>query len=402
MSEKPIPRGHYLKMLHAARDKPLVKIITGIRRCGKSTLVEMFISDLKESGVPDEKILHMNFEDKDYINITDWNTLLKEVTDRVELKKGTYLFFDEIQEVTGWEKAVNSMRYSGTDVYITGSNSKLLSSDYSTYLSGRYFEMEVYPLSFREYLTFVDRPEDRERHLSEYMMNGGMPLAVLERKNGTNADKILSAIFETAFIKDVVERNKIMDVPAIRNITKFVMKNIGNETSTRSASNYIISKGGKISPPTADTYLDHLEAAYLIYRAEKYDTKTKEYLRTANKFYISDIGIRNNEVGYDVNDTSGLMENIVFMELLFRGKKVAVGKVDGNEIDFVVIGKAHKEYYQVTQGFFDQDVIDREIKPLKKITDGSPRTMITYQRYPFKEMEGIRVMSLADFLLEDI
>jgi predicted AAA+ superfamily ATPase len=179
------------------------------------------------------------------------------------------------------------------------------------------------------------------------------------------------------------------------------MRNLGNVTSTRNISNYIVSKGGRITPPTADTYLDHLESAYLLYRAKKYDLKTKEYLRTANKFYVSDIGIRNNEVGYAVNDNSGLIENIVFMELLFRGKKVATGKVDENEIDFIVIGKTQREYYQAASALTDQNVIDGEIRPLKKIGEGPIKRIRTYQRDPFKEIDGIRVTPLADFLLEE-
>jgi predicted AAA+ superfamily ATPase len=219
MHEGPIRREHYLKILHGLKDKPLVKIITGIRRCGKSTLMEMFISDLRKSGIPDENIMHMNFEDKQNVHITDWNTLLNEVTAKIELKKGTYLFFDEIQDVTGWEKAINTMRYSGADIYITGSSSKMLVSDFSTYLSGRYAKMEAYPLSFREYIDFIGgRKEDREQHLSEYLINGGMPLAVLERENEKNVSMILSSAFETVFIRDVVEKNKIMDVPTVRNI----------------------------------------------------------------------------------------------------------------------------------------------------------------------------------------
>jgi predicted AAA+ superfamily ATPase len=402
MPETPIRREHYLKILNDSKDKPLVKIITGIRRCGKSTLMEMFITDLKKDGVPDKNILHMNFEDRENAQIKDGDTLLKMVADTVELKKGSYLFFDEIQGVVGWEKAINSMRYSGADVYITGSNAKLLASDFSTYLSGRYIEVEMYPLSFREYIDFVGgEGKNPDQLLLEYMINGGLPQAVLEGGNGTIADRVVSATFETVFIKDVVERNRIMDVVAIRNIAEFVMKNVGNITSTRSISNYIVSKGGKITPPTVDSYLDHLESAYLLYRAKKYDVKAREYLRTANKFYISDLGIRNNIIGYNGRDNSGLIENIVFMEFLFRGKKVSVGKIDKNEIDFLVTGKMHNEYYQVTLGLFDQDVRDREVRSLKKIGDSYKKTIITFQRYQAKEINGIRVVALADFLLEE-
>ena len=401
MSEVLIRREHYLKILHGFKDKPLVKIITGIRRCGKSTLMEMFIADLITDGVSDKNILHMNFEDRNFIHIRDGDTLLKTVTGAIELKKGTYLFFDEIQDVSGWERAINSMRYAGADVYITGSNAKLLVSDFSTYLSGRYVEIETYPLSFREYVDFIGSgKESPDQMLLEYMIRGGLPQAVLEGKNETNRGAILSATFETVFIKDVVEKNKIMDVAAIRNIAEFVMKNIGNLTSTRNVSNYIISKGGKITPPTADNYLNHLESAYLIYRARKYDVKNKEYLRTSNKFYVADLGIRDNRIGYEDDNISGLMENMVFMELLFRGKKVAVGKINQNEIDFIVFNGMDKEYYQVTSELLDQDVINREVRPLKAADDIYPKTIITFVRTPRKEISGIRVIALADFLLE--
>lgn len=397
-----IRREHYLKILHGFKDKPLVKIITGVRRCGKSTLMEMFVDDLKKSGVPDRNILHLNFEKKENAFIRDGDTLLKAIDDLVEVKEGTYLFFDEIQDVSGWERVVNSMRYAGADVYITGSNSKLLSSEFSTHIAGRYVEIEMYPLSFREYFEHVGGEKGNpDQLLLEYLINGGLPLVTLERENERNVDMILSSIFETVFVKDVVERNKIENVAAIRNITEFAMKNIGNFTSTRNASNYIVSKGGKITPPTVENYLHHLESAFLLYRARKYDIKAKEYLRTANKFYIVDLGIRNNVIGYEDDHIAGLIENIVFMELLFRGKKVAVGKVGDNEIDFIVIGKMHREYYQVTLGLFEQKVADREVRSLKKVEDSYPKTIITFQRYPSKEIDGIRVVSLADFLLEE-
>jgi predicted AAA+ superfamily ATPase len=402
MSEMPIRREHYLKMLEMYKDKPFVKIITGMRRCGKSTLMDMFITDLKNNGVSEKNILHMNFEDKRNVSIRNGDALLEKVTDAIELKEGTYLFFDEIQDVIGWEKAINSMRYAGADVYLTGSNAKLLVSDFSTYLSGRYVEIKMYPLSFREYVTFVEGDKtDLSRLLLDYIISGGLPQVILEEQKKTNTAPILSAVFETVFMKDVIERNRIMDISAIRNLFDFVMKNVGNLTSTRNVANYIVSKGGKTSPPTVDSYLTHLESAYLIHRAKKYDIKKKEYLRTANKFYISDLGIRNNEVGFDGGDMSGLIENVVYMELLFRGKKAAVGKVNENEVDFIFIDKAQKEYYQVTLDMFDQNVRERELRSLMKIDDVQPKTIITLQRYPVNEIDGIRVIALTDFLLEE-
>jgi len=402
MSEMPIRRDRYLRMLREFKDEPVVKILTGMRRCGKSTLMEAFAEDLKESGIEGGNILHMNFEKIDYAHIVDSDILLKEVMKAVELKKGTYLFFDEIQDIDGWEKAINSIKYSGADVYITGSNAKLLSSDFSTYLSGRYVEIEVYPLSFREYIDFVEgKNENPDKLLSEYMRYGGLPYAVLQRKNKKNIDMVVSSIYDTVFVKDVVKRNKIRDVSAIENVIKFLMKNVGNLTSVESTSNYIVSKGGKITSPTVDNYLHYVESAYLTYRAGKYDVKKKEYLRTLNKFYIADTGVRNVIIGYDDNDVSGLIENIVCMELLFRGKKVAVGKIGENEIDFIVMGLETREYYQVTMSLQEPNVKEREVRSLKMVKDNFPKTIITLQRYPSNYIDGIRVVSLVDFLLEE-
>ena len=400
MPETLIRREHYLRILHRLKDKPIVKIITGVRGCGKSALVEMFISDLKKGGISERNILYMDLEERENSGIKYGDTLLMKVEEAVELKKGTYLFFEGIQNITDWEKAVSVMRYSGADIYITGSNAKLFTPGLSVHLSEEYAEVGVYPLSFREYVDFMGRNGDRDQLLQEYMAVGGMPQAVFEGDTETNGS-IPSAIFEKVFIRDVVEKNRIMDVAVIRDIAEFVMKNVGNTTSSRNISDHIASKGGKITPPTADSYLDHLESAYLLYRARKYDTETEEYLRTANKFYSSDLGIRNKIAGYESDDTSGLIDNIVFMELLFRGKKAAVGKVGNNKVDFVVIGSTQNEYYQVTTGLFDPDVLEKEVRPLKGIDDGSPRTIITLQRYTSRDIGGIKVVSLTDFLLEE-
>ena len=401
MQDTIVRRDHYLNILMSFKDEPLVKIITGMRRCGKSTLMHMFIADLKNSGVHDNDVVYLNFEDPLNARIRDGEKLLEKIMATVELGKGTYLFFDEIQDVNGWEKAINSMRYAGADVYITGSNAKLLVSDFSTYLSGRYVEIEMYPLSFREYIRFFDDGADTERLLFDYMATGGLPYIALERKSERNTDMILSAAFDTVFIKDVVEKNNIRDVAALRNVTEFVMRNIGNVTSTRSVSNYIVSKGGKMSPPTADAYLDHLEAAYLIYRAKKYDVKRREYLRTSNKFYVSDLGVGSIIARYGDDNISGIIENIVFMELLFRSKKVTVGNINGNEIDFIILDKDKREYYQVTTEMYTPEVRDRETRSLKMIPDDYPKTIITLQRYPSKNIDGIRVVALGDFLLEE-
>jgi predicted AAA+ superfamily ATPase len=293
------------------------------------------------------------------------------------------------------------MRYSGADVYITGSNAKLLSSDFSTYLSGRYVEIEVYPLSFKEYVHFVEGEKGNpDQLLMDYIRYGGLPYAVLQRKNKKNQRMVLSSIYDSVFVKDIVKKNEIRDVSAIENVIRFVMKNVGNQTSASSASNYITSKGGKITSPTVDNYLHYIESAYLAYRAGKYDVKAKEHLHTQNKFYTTDLGIRNIIVGYGDSDISGLIENIVFMELLFRGKSVSFGKVGDYEIDFITKEMETCEYYQVTMDLYNQNVKEREVRSLKAVKDNFPKTIITLQRYPSEYIDGIRVVSLVDFLLE--
>lgn len=402
MTEVRIKREKYLNFLIDFRDEPFVKVITGIRRCGKSTLMMMFIDHLKESGVSEENILYMNMEDPAYIDITDYKDLLKYVMSKIELKNGSYLFFDEIQDIKGWEKAINSMRYSEADVYVTGSNSNLLASEFATYLSGRYVKIEVYPLSFREYIEFKpDRKNDLKAALIEYMKYGGFPYIAAGNIEESKIGDILSATYDTVFLKDVIRRNNISDVSAIENIATFIMSNIGNVTSTRSVSNYIVSKGGKITHPTVDNYIKYLESAFLIHRAKKYDVKKKDYLKAPDKLYATDIGIRNQKVNYDENDISGIIENIVFMELLFRGKRVAVGINEGNEIDFITIDLEEKHYYQVTTNLMNENVHDREVRPLMKTDDLYPRTIVVFEPYPFKNIDGIRVISLLDFLLED-
>jgi len=367
MPNEPIRREYYLNTLHGIKGRELVKVIMGVRRCGKSTLMEMFKDDIKKSGVPDESIFYINFEEAKNESITDGGLLLKAVADKVELKEGTYVFIDELPDLPGWGKAVNSMRYSGADVYITGSNSKLLLSNFSSELHGRYVIIEMFPLSFREFVEFINAIDGEgennlDKLLIEYMKSGGLPLAVLERENKKNVDMILSGIFHTIFLKDIVERNTIKDVTGLRRILDFVMSNIGNLTSIESIANYIGSKGSKTTSPTIDNYVYYMEEARLIHRAKKYDVKKKEYLISSGKIYISDLGIRNNRVGYDDNDIAGLMENMVYMELLFRGKEAAVGKINDNEVDFIVIGTEKKEYYQVTTDLLDPKVKEREVE----------------------------------------
>ena len=400
---KIIERKQYLNKLLRFKDRPFIKIITGIRRCGKSTVMKMFADHLIDSGVPSENILHIRFDLPEYLDIDDTNKLMKEVNSRIKPAEGIYLFFDEIQEVAGWEKAVNAMFEAGADVYITGSNSRILSSEFSTYLSGRFVEIKMYPLSFREYLEFGEgRKDDLKRSLDEYKKYGGFPAVALSdgdirKDNGI----ILSGIYDSVFLNDVIEKNEIRDIATIKHIFRFLMKNIGNQTSVRSISDYIISKGGKTHPSTADTYIQHLESAYLIYRAKKYNIKARDYLRTMDKFYAADLGIRNNTAGLTDEDRSGVLENLVFMELLARGKDIASGSVDGKEIDFIVFEGNSRHYYQVTDSLYAEETRKRELRSLLSAGDNYPKTVITNEPYPSEDIQGIKVLSMIDFLLEE-
>lgn len=403
MSSKLLERERYLNKLISFKDKPLIKIITGIRRCGKSTLMKMFVDHLLDTGVKPENILYMKFDGPDYLEIDDYFKLLEEVKSKISLSEGNYLLFDEVQDIKGWERAINAMYTAGADVYVTGSNAHMLSSEYSTYISGRYVKIKMYPLTFREYIEFGEgRKEDLAGALDRYKIYGGFPaVALLDQDIKENSEMILSGIYDSVFMNDVIDRNDIRDSATIQNIFKFLMKNIGNQTSVRSISNYIISKGGKTHPTTVDNYIHYLESAYLINRAKRYDVKTKDYLRTVDKFYAVDLGMRNNMVGFNKGDQSGLLENLVYLELLARGKDVAVGAVEGKEIDFIVLEKESKHYYQVTSNMFMEETVEREVRSLLMTGDNYPKTIITDTTdYPFKNIEGIRVISTIDFLLE--
>ena len=399
-----IKRQQYLDKLLLYKDKPLVKAITGIRRCGKSTLMEMFIEELIRSGVPKKKILYMKFDRYPDSEIDDAAKLWDEVAGRIEIQKGSYLLFDEIQDITGWEKKVNLMYEAGADIYITGSNTRLLRSDFSTYLTGRVHEIKMYPLSFREYLEFGNnKKKDPSESLKRYKRNGGFPLiALFEDELGSDSWDLSSGIYDSILMNDIVEKYEIRNVSVIKNIFRFLMKNTGNPSSVKSISNYLTSKGEKTHPATIDTYLGYLESAYLIYRAKKIDLKTKEYLITSDKFYSVDLGIKNGIAGFNYEDQSGIMENIVFMELLARGNNVSVVSIKGREIDFVVDKEGNKHYYQVTDNLYSPEVIERETRSLLATGDNYPKTIITDKPFELKEIKGIRIICLVDFLLEDL
>lgn len=397
MDETPIPREHYMSKLRTARNQPFVKVLTGIRKCGKSTLMGMIVSELKASGVPDECILSVNLEDE-LLGIDDWNDLLEYIRIRLPEPKGSYLFLDEVQSVDDWERVVKTYFISGADVYVTGSNSEMLSTEISTRLSGSTLEIRVQPLAFSEYVRF--RP-DAEHPLDDYIRRGGFPAVALAMdRMPSQVGDLLEGIYSTVFNKDVLGRHEIRSPSAISNLSVFLMKNIGDRTSVRSVANYLTSKSLKTQPETVQDYLGYLEEALLFGRAKRFDSKSKEYLRTADKFFVADVGIRGVKLPFSMDDLDGIMENIVYNELLYRYGDAAVCAVDGLEVDFVADPSGKPSYYQVSVTILDTDTRGRELRPLREIGDNYPKTIITWDRMPTDDLDGIRVVCLEDWLME--
>lgn len=397
-----IPREHYLEKLRGLRGFPIIKGIIGIRRCGKSTLMAEFIGELKASGIPEDRILYINLDDESS-GIETWRNLLDYVAGMVGDPKGSYLFLDEIQNIPEWERAVSTLFINEADIYITGSNSQMLSTELSTKLSGRCVEIRMQPLVFREYLQFrKDSGKDAAALLDDYIRRGGFPTAaLLEDVLPELVPDMLMGIYNTVYTKDVSERNSIRNNELASNVCRFIMKNIGDRTSIRSVSNYLTSKGTKTRPETVDSYISMLEKALLIGRARRMDLKTKEYLRTSEKFYAADLGLRNVIVPYTEADLDGIMENIVFNELIFRYGRASVCSVGDLEIDFIADSEGVLSYYQVCMNICDESTRERELKPLRSVRDNYPKTIITYDRFPLNDIDGIKVVPLSEWLTED-
>ena len=396
-----ILREHYLEKLRGLRDFPIIKGLTGIRRCGKSTLMAGFIEELKISGISEDRILYINLDDG-MSGIETWRDLLDHIAVTVGDPKGSYLFLDEIQNIPEWERAVSTLFLKGADIYITGSNSQMLSTELSTKLSGRCIEIRIQPLAFREYLLFrKESGKDAATLLDDYVRRGGFPaVALLEDTMPGLVPDMLMGIYNTVYTKDVSERNSIRNNELVSKVCRFVMKNIGDRTSIRSVSNYLTSKGIKTRPETVDSYISMLEKALLIGRAKRMDLKTKEYLRTSEKFYVADLGLRNLIVPYSETDLDGMLENIVFNELTFRYGRASVCSVGDLEIDFMVDSEGTPSYYQVCLSILDESTRERELRPLRSVKDNYPKTIVTYDRFPLKDIDGIRVISLLEWLTE--
>ena len=426
----------YLEQLKAFRDTEMIKVITGIRRCGKSSLMKLMANELRASGVLEEQIIEINFESMRFSDMTakDFYTY---VMDRAVSGKRMYLFFDEVQRISGWENAVNSFRVDlDCDIYVTGSNAHLLSSELSTYLAGRYVEIKVLPLSFREFLDFhgytvtqrksptgqlrkrildADGESYDPRELYQaYARFGGMPMLA---DVGLETDKVAAAldgVYSAVVVRDILEREKrkgqrtITDSLLLRKLMMFLADNIGNSVSATSIGNTLVSEGllesgsrkTKPATHTIQAYIQALTESFVFYEIKRFDIKGKEYLKTLGKYYIVDIGLRNYLLGYRDGDSGHILENIIYFELLRRGYDVAIGKLDNKEVDFIATKTDEKKYIQVTESMNAPETRERELSPLRKIPDNYEKIIIAMECDLPQDQDGIKIVSAVDFLLE--
>ena len=426
----------YLQQLKAFQDTEMIKVITGIRRCGKSSLMKLMADELRHSGKEDKQIIEINFESMRFSEMT-----VKEfydyIADRIVPEKRMYFFFDEVQRIVGWENAVNSFRVDfDCDIYITGSNAHLLSSELSTYLAGRYVEIKVLPLSFREFLDFHGYRVEEYQSLAgktkrrikdasgeifdpkelyeAYAKFGGMPMLA---DVGLEQDKVAAAldgVYSAVVVRDILEREKrkgqrtITDSLLLRKLMMFLADNIGSTVSATSIGNTLVSEGlledgkrkAKPATHTIQAYIEALKESFIFYEIKRFDIKGREYLKTLGKYYIVDIGLRNYLLGYRDGDTGHILENIIYFELLRRGYDVAIGKIDSKEVDFIATKTDEKKYIQVTESMAAPETRERELAPLEKIADNYEKIVIAMDPGLIQDQAGIKIMSAIDFLLE--
>lgn len=399
-----IKRELYLKKLLSLKDQPIIKVLTGMRRAGKSTLLDLLEEAFMAAGVPKAQIIHLNFEWMALDEIRDYHQLYALLQERMRGQQTVYLLLDEIQLVEHWERAVNSLfAERRADIYLTGSNAKLLSSEIATLLAGRYALIEVYPLSFREYLTFLPEAErEDDAAFQRYLQYGGLPIVPGMPQDEDLIQTVLSGIYNTVLMKDIVQRNAVRDPDLLERIVRFLTAHVGSAVSTSKISGYLTSQGRKTSPTTIDNYLKMLSDAFIFYRAERYDIKGKQYLKTQEKYYIVDIGLRNALLGFHGGDYGHILENIVYLELRRRGYEVGVGKLGTLEVDFVATKPGRKVYYQVSASILDETTRARELAPLRKIPDQYEKVILTMDRTFVKDFDGIRNVNIIDFLLSDV
>ena len=404
-----INRPQYLNQLIQNKDVDLVKIVTGIRRCGKSSLLDLFHRYLSEHGVPESRIIHMNLESLRYRSLTDYLSFYDFVSARISKDGRTYLIFDELQTVAHWEKAIESFRLDfDVDIYITGSNAYLLSTEFSTLLSGRYVELRMLPLSFREFLDFYEFASavTMDEKFQRYLQFGGMPILREYKFNEARSSQALEGIYSTVVLRDILQRNEGADQAILQKLMLFLCSNIGSVTSPNSIGNVLVNEGklqaGKrkgIAGKTVEKYISMLRNAFVFFSVGRYDVKGKQLLKTLGKNYIIDLGFRNMLLGYRDADRGHLLENIVFLELLRRDYRVYIGKVGETEVDFVAERPDDKVYIQVTESMQSPETRERELRPLRMIPDNYEKIVLSMDRSFINSYDGIRSLNLIDWLL---
>ena len=399
MIERPL----YLDKIMPFVDTPFVKILIGVRRCGKSTILKMIIKKIKEEkNVDDEQILNYRFDSMEYEDMTT-KELYLELKSKILQSKKTYLFLDEIQEIEGWEKVVNTLASDfDVDIYITGSNSRMMSSEISTYLTGRYITFHIYTLSFEEYLMFKKSYmtlKDLKQEFSQYVRLGGFPVIHLQDYSQDEVYTIVKDIYNSTIFSDIVRRNQVKKIDQLERVVKYTFNNIGNTFSAKSISNYFKSEQRKIDNETVYSYLEKLQKAYILHKCSRYDLQGKNILKTQEKFYLADVSLRYSELGYTVDSVASSLENIVYLELKRRGYNVYIGKTKDKEIDFVATKQNEKIYVQVTQEIKSEKIQKREYEQLLEIRDNYPKYVVMADDFAGGNYEGIKTMNIVDFLL---
>ena len=403
-----INRPEYLNQLIQNKDVDLVKIVTGIRRCGKSSLLDLFHQNLLNHGVADSNIIHMNLESLRYRDLKDYLVFYDYVSERIAKSEKTYLIFDELQVIEHWEKAIESFRLDfDVDIYITGSNAYLLSTEFSTLLSGRYVEIRMLPLSFKEFLDFYEFAPDIsiEEKFQKYLQFGGMPILREYRFNEVRSMQALEGIYSTVILRDILQRNTQSNQGLLHKLMLFLCSNIGSITSPSSIGNVLSNegdiegKGKKIASQTVEKYISMLRSAFIFYSVERYDVKGKQLLKTLGKNYIIDLGFRNMLLGYRDADRGHIIENIVFLELIRRDYHVYIGKFKETEIDFVAEKPNDKLYIQVTESMLSPETRERELRPLQMIPDNYEKIVLSMDRNYITSYDGIKSLNLIDWLL---
>lgn len=396
-----IDRPEYLKKLHQFKDKNVIKVIMGIRRCGKSTIFELFQKDLLENGVTKDQIQFINFENMDFEHLLNYRALHEHIKSKLIADKMNYIFLDEIQNVENFQKVVDSLQLlPNVDIYITGSNAHLLSGELATLLSGRYVTINMLPLSFNEYLSSFSDKTDLGRKFKDYLVNSSFPYTTELNGNRDLIRDYLNGLYSTIVLKDIMSRNNILNSLVLEDVIRFMFKNIGNLSSIKSISDTMTSDGRKISTHTVENYLSGLINSYVLHKVGRYDVRGKQYLKSRDKYYVADIGLRYFLLGSRDVDYGQVLENVVYLELLRRGYEIYVGKVGALEIDFVALKNGETEYYQVAYTVKNENTLARELCSLEAVTDHNRKYLITMDDLPTTFYNGIKQINAIDWLLE--